>query len=93
MPQITNQSTGQTAQCAAGASFHEVAENEGLGIPFGCSSGICCTCFIQIKSGKENLSAIEDQELFTLEARGSETDGSVRLACQCRVNGDLEFET
>jgi len=90
MPKITNTTTGASAECEAGASFQEVAEKEGLDIPFGCHNGICSTCLIKIKSGGENLSERTEQEEFTLDARGAEDN--VRLACQCKVNGDVEFE-
>ncbi len=90
MPQVTNQTTGTSAQCNAGDDFREVAQNNSLGVPFGCENGICSTCLIQIKSGGENLSERTEQEEFTLEARGAGED--VRLGCQCKVNGDVVFE-
>lgn len=89
MPQVTNTSTGQSAQCQDGASLQEVAEQNDMGIPFGCASGICCTCLITIGKGAENLSPIEDIEEMTLDARGA--DENQRLACQCQILGDLEF--
>ena len=90
MPTIKNNTTGTSTQCAAGTSFREAAQEGGMGIPFGCETGICSTCLIQITSGMENLSERSDQEDFTLEARGADDD--MRLACQCTVNGDVEFE-
>lgn len=90
MPQITNLSTGQSAQCAAGSAFRDVAQEQDLGIPFGCENGFCSTCLIQIRKGAENLGEKTEQELFTLEARDATAD--MRLACQCQVNGDVEFE-
>ena len=93
MPQITNKSTGATAQCAAGANFREVAQDQGLDVAFGCESGICSTCLIHITSGAENLGPKTEQEEFTLEARGVATsDMTTRLGCQCTVNGDVEFQ-
>jgi len=93
MPTVKNVSTGATAQCAAGASFKDVAQTQGLDVAFGCESGICSTCLIQIKSGAENLGPKTEQEEFTLEARGTDAgDMNTRLGCQCKVNGDVEFE-
>lgn len=90
---VTNQTTGVTATGQSGVNFKDLAEEKGLGVPFGCESGICATCLIQINSGKENLSEMTEQEEFTLEARGVDVDeGDVRLGCQCQVNGDVEFE-
>lgn len=90
MPTLTNKTTGASAQCAAGSSFREVAQTQGLDIPFGCESGICSTCLIHIRSGAENLSSKTEQEEFTLDARGAGPE--MRLGCQCTVNGDVEFE-
>jgi len=90
MPTVKNASTGQSATCDAGAMLKDVAEQNGLGIPFGCENGICSTCLIQIKSGAEHLGERTEQEEFTLDARGAGED--MRLACQCQVNGDIEFE-
>lgn len=90
MAKLTNLSTNQSVDCPEGSSFREVALEHDLGIPFGCESGICCTCLIQIKSGMENLGPKNEQEEFTLEARGSLPEE--RLACQCMVQGDVTFE-
>lgn len=90
MPKVTNATTGVSAECEAGASLKDVSIEGNLGIPFGCESGICSTCLIRIKSGAENLSERTDQEEFTLEARGAAENE--RLACQCHINGDTEFE-
>ncbi|MBT4384583.1 (2Fe-2S)-binding protein [Candidatus Peregrinibacteria bacterium] len=90
MPKITNTSSGTSADCEEGGSFREAAQAGGLGIPFGCENGICSTCLIKIGSGMENLSERTDQEEMTLDARGA--DDNVRLACQCKVNGDVSFE-
>lgn len=93
MPTVKNLSSGKSAQCAAGTSFRELAQKNDLGIPFGCESGICSTCLIHIKSGAENLGPKSEQEEFTLEARGIDAkDMTTRLGCQCKVNGDVEFE-
>jgi len=90
MPKVTNTSTGNSAQCNAGDRLQDVAQSQDLGIAFGCENGICSTCLIQIKNGIENLSEKTEQEEFTLDARGA--DDNMRLACQCQVNGDVEFE-
>lgn len=81
---------GLSAECEPGAKLREVAINNNLGIPFGCESGICCTCLIHIKAGMEHLGEKTEQEIMTLDARMAEPDQ--RLGCQCTVNGDVEFE-
>lgn len=90
MAKVTNQTMGVSAECESGAELKDVAQKGGLGIPFGCENGLCGTCLIQINSGMENLSEKTEQEEFTLDARMAEPN--MRLACQCKVNGDVEFE-
>ncbi|MDP2624750.1 MAG: 2Fe-2S iron-sulfur cluster-binding protein [Candidatus Peregrinibacteria bacterium] len=88
MPQVTFQNTEQSAQANDDQVLREVTQNNGWPIPYGCENGICGTCLITIPSGKENLSAAEEIENQTLQAMGK-GDGEHRLACQCKVNGDV----
>ncbi len=54
---------------------------EDAGVPFACTEGVCGTCVIEIKSGKENLSPpTKEEEDFLGEGCCDE-----RLACQCRI--------
>ncbi len=62
-----------------GAELKELCED--AGIPFACSEGVCGTCIIEVKEGKENLSEMTQEELDFL----GETDDE-RLACQCKIN-------
>lgn len=56
---------------------------EEAGVPFACTEGVCGTCVIEIKSGKENLSApTQEEQDFLGEGTCDE-----RLACQCKING------
>ncbi|HLP79352.1 MAG TPA: 2Fe-2S iron-sulfur cluster-binding protein [Acidobacteriota bacterium] len=58
-----------------------VEEAESIGIPFGCTEGICGTCRVVVVEGGENLTAKTQEEIdFGL------TDKE-RLACQCRLKG------
>lgn len=91
MPNVTFQSTGQSAQTDDSGSLRDVTQTNGWPIPYGCENGICGTCLITISSGKENLSPIEETEQQTLEAMG-QMDGEHRLACQCRVSGDIVID-
>jgi ferredoxin len=58
-----------------GAKIDEVCES--VGIPFGCNSGVCGTCKIEILEGAENLNELNQEE----NALGM--DRKNRLACQC----------
>lgn len=54
---------------------------EEAGVPFACTEGVCGTCVIEIKEGKENLSPpTKEEEDFLGEGTCHE-----RLACQCRI--------
>ncbi|MDP1881005.1 MAG: 2Fe-2S iron-sulfur cluster-binding protein [Parachlamydiaceae bacterium] len=56
-------------------------ECEQAGVPFACTEGVCGTCVIEVKEGKENLSApTQEEEDFLGEGTCHE-----RLACQCRI--------
>lgn len=91
MPNVTFKNTGQTVPVQDNELLREVTQVNGWPIPYGCENGICGTCLISIPSGKENLTPIEETEEQTLKAMGK-FDGNHRLACQCRVKGDVEVE-
>lgn len=56
---------------------------EEAGVPFACTEGVCGTCVIEIKEGKEHLSPpTKEEEDFLGEGTVDE-----RLACQCRIKG------
>ncbi|MDP7116135.1 MAG: 2Fe-2S iron-sulfur cluster-binding protein [Candidatus Woesearchaeota archaeon] len=52
---------------------------EALGVPFGCKSGLCGTCKVDVLEGAENLGELTDQEI------NMERDAQHRLACQCSI--------
>ena len=52
-----------------------------LGVPFGCTNGICGTCTTVVKSGIEHLGKLNDKE----KAMGLAENE--RLMCQCKIYG------
>lgn len=59
-----------------------IAEHcEEAGVPFACTEGVCGTCVIEIKEGKENLSEPTQEEKDFL----GEGTSCERLACQCKI--------
>lgn len=54
---------------------------EEAGVPFACTEGVCGTCVIEIKEGKENLSEPTQEEEDFL-GQGCQDE---RLACQCKI--------
>jgi ferredoxin len=91
MPKVTFKKTNQTVDTAPGKMLKEIIKEQGWPVAFGCEGGVCGTCLIKISEGAENLNPIEGNEKQTLSAMGLE-DGTHRLACQCKVNGDITIE-
>ena len=52
---------------------------EELGVPIGCSNGVCGTCEVEVEEGMENLSDYNDEETEL----GMEPPR--RLGCQCEI--------
>ena len=76
---------GQEMDVADNASFQKEAES--LGIPFGCTEGICETCRCKVVSGMENLTPKTQEEI------DAEVDDDERLLCQCQIkSGVVEFK-
>ncbi|MGW1837901.1 2Fe-2S iron-sulfur cluster-binding protein [Streptomyces sp. NPDC002067] len=55
-------------------------------IPFGCRSGACGACVVEVVEGADALGESDDDERDFLEDLGR-SEGSYRLACQCRLHG------
>lgn len=89
MPKVTHKNASVDSQ--NGQLLREVTQQNNWDIPYACENGICGTCIVKVVKGSENLSAMEEQEKMTLQALGVD-DGEHRLACQCRVNGDVSIE-
>ncbi len=53
-------------------------------IPFGCQSGACGACVIEVLDGFDSLGEMDGDEVDFLEDLGR-TDKQYRLACQSRL--------
>jgi ferredoxin len=73
-----------------GTPLQAVADASGADITFGCRSGSCGTCRVRILAGLENCSAMAPEERDFL--RGLDAPVDHRLACQVRVEGDVDVE-
>ncbi len=60
------------------------------GLEFDCRKADCGICLIKVSKGADVLSAPTSAEQDFLRAMRAEA--SERLACQCRVFGDVTFE-
>ncbi len=91
MPKVTFKNTGDEVEVADDASLKEVSKIQGWPIAYGCEDGVCGTCIVKAESGKENLGEMGETEAQTLDMMCMK-DGDHRLACQCKVKGDVTIE-
>jgi ferredoxin len=68
----------------------DMCEDHDTSILFGCRDGACGACMVRVIEGAENLTAMKDDERDFLETMAAEENE--RLACQCRVLGDVTLE-
>ncbi len=68
----------------------DMCEDYDTSILFGCRDGACGACMIRVKEGADNLSKMQDDEKDFLETMAAEPNE--RLACQCKVLGDVVIE-
>lgn len=79
MATLTFDHSGEEVTLDDNSPIAEACEQEG--VPFACTEGVCGTCVIVVKEGKENLSSpTQEEEDFLGDCTGDE-----RLACQCRI--------
>ncbi|WP_250534749.1 2Fe-2S iron-sulfur cluster-binding protein [Caballeronia sp. AZ10_KS36] len=62
------------------------------GIPFGCRSGACGACVIEVLNGPAALGEKHGREAEFLDHLGYKGE-RFRLACQCRLIGDVTIST
>ncbi len=96
MPRITIQPLSRTIEARDGETIMEAAWTDGLYWPTTCGGqGICTSCACTIEEGAANLEPMGRSERRTLSAErgeGALRDGTLRLACQARVRGDVSVK-
>jgi Ferredoxin len=90
MPKVTVLTDDLKIDVPENYAMIDMCEDYDTSILFGCRDGACGACMIKVKEGKENLSPMQDDEKDFLETMAAEDDE--RLACQCRVHGDVVVE-
>lgn len=90
MPQLTITTDNKTLTVEDNAAIIDVCEDEDTSILFGCRDGACGACMIKVVENPQNLSPMEEHEQDFLETMAAREDE--RLACQCRVLGDVTIE-
>ncbi len=91
MPKVTNKTTGEEVEVEAGSELKDVIRDKGWPVAFGCEDGMCGTCILKIDTGMGSLTPKDEQESGTLDVMGMNDDDH-RLACKCKVNGDVTIE-
>jgi ferredoxin len=56
---------------------------EELGVPIGCSNGVCGTCEVEVAEGMHNLSELNEEE------KDLGMEGNKRLGCQCVIQSGV----
>lgn len=90
MPKVEITTDDKTFEVADGYALIDMCEDHDTSILFGCRDGACGACMVKVLAGAENLSPMQDDERDFLETMGAEDNE--RLACQCKVFGDVRLE-
>lgn len=80
----------ETFSLRKGLGFQALAERCKTPLEFDCREADCGICIMNVVKGMENLSAPTALEKDFLKAMRA--DPEERLACQCRINGDVQIE-
>lgn len=86
--QVLVSSSGESFTLPHNACLSDAAELQVAGLVFGCRAGMCGICVIEVVEGAPNLSPPEEDESMFLSRLGHDA-GSRRLACQCRLRGNV----
>jgi ferredoxin len=90
MPVLTIKTDKKSLTVDQGSAIIDVCEHHDTSILFGCRDGACGACMVKVLDNPGNLSPMEDHERDFLETMAAREDE--RLACQCRVLGDVTIE-
>ena len=93
MPKITFLPSNLTVEAKAGDSILDTALAHDVSIQHACGGFCACTtCHVVVKSGMEQLSAMEDDEQDRLEVAAGGLTPTSRLGCQAKIQGDVVVE-
>ncbi|MFK7826226.1 MAG: 2Fe-2S iron-sulfur cluster-binding protein [Oligoflexales bacterium] len=70
-----------------GLGFQALCAKEKTPIEFDCRDSDCGICIFRVMKGSENLSPAKEKERDYLKAMRADEDE--RLACQCKILGDV----
>lgn len=90
MPKVKVRTDSITVDVEEGCAIIDMCQKHETSIFFSCRAATCGTCMIRVLAGAENLSPMEGIEKEFLTTMAAEPN--VRLACQCKVHGDVTIE-
>lgn len=90
MPKVTIKTDDMTIDVPENYALIDMCEDYDTSILFGCRDGACGACMVRILEGGQNLTPMKDDERDFLETMAAQENE--RLACQCRVKGDVILE-
>ncbi len=90
MPKVTIKTDKMTIDVPENYALIDMCEDYDTSILFGCRDGACGACMVRIIEGESNLTPMKDDERDFLETMAAQENE--RLACQCRVKGDVVLE-
>ncbi len=74
-----------------GQNLSEVLTAANSPVLFGCRTGVCGTCCVQVIEGIDNLSPADDDENEIIEIYGEGRE-NIRLGCQLKFNGNAKLK-
>ena len=91
MPAVVIRYKGQEQHLTIrrGLGFQALCGGHQTPIEFDCRAADCGICIIHVTKGMEHLNPAVGEELDFLKAMHADADE--RLACQCRIMGDVEL--
>jgi ferredoxin len=87
---IISKGNEHTFRQRKGLSFQALAARTAIPIEFDCRKSDCGICIIKVQAGTEQLSPAKEAEQDFLRAMHADADE--RLACQCRIYGNVRVE-
>jgi ferredoxin len=88
MPNVLINPHGELIELPYNSMLTDLEEVQKKGVSFGCRSGACGACLIEILEGISSLAKADDMEKMFLVTLGY-SEECYRLACQCRLHGDI----
>jgi ferredoxin len=90
MPKVEITTDKLSLDVKEGYALIDMCEEHDTSILFGCRDGACGACMIRVLEGADKISPMQDDERDFLETMAAHPNE--RLACQCRIYGNVKIE-